>query len=181
VVEDGEDGLFGEVGGDVGALEAEANVAVVDTAGVDGPPGVVAADEDGDLGGDVGVGEGDEITGGVEAGEAGGVELGLMLVDGGGGFGGVGIDVPDANSLGGVEATQALDFREGAVGDGAVGGEEEEDEDAVGGLRQGRAEAARRLLGVADEGQKEDGGENEGLAQHTACYAAVWRVAKIVV
>ena len=134
-----EDAL-GEVPGGVGALEAEADVAVVDAAGVDGGPassgvGVSrSGDEDGDLGGDAGAGHAGERAVGISDGSAAGVEGALVGDDGGGWVGGVGIDEPEADVLRGELFAEALHLGEGAVGDGAVGGDKEEDDRAGGGV-----------------------------------------------
>ena len=145
-------GFAGDGGGDggleivmlgLGTLLAERDVAVVDAAVVDLAEFPALDEEDSCLRSDGGVGEGDEGLAGVKDGRGGDGEVAAVLLDDGGGVIGVGVDPPDADwivagGLGAELVGEAGDLRDVAVGDGAIGGGEVEDDDADAGAGEGR-------------------------------------------
>lgn len=159
--EDGAEGEFEVVFQGMGAFLAEGDVTVVDAAAVDFAPSGGRGHENRNFGGDGGVSEGGEALAGVENGAGncnrGDIELPVVGADDSGGVSRIGIDPEEADAVGDKCALEALDFRNIAIGDGAVrSGEEEND-----GFGAGRGETIDGLaLKVGAEGLS--GGGNEG-------------------
>jgi len=132
--ENSADGILEIVPGSLWPFLSETEIPIVDAAAVDLTQLVSTGNKDGNFGSYGGVGHVRKALFGIKSNVALYVELSVVAAHHTLGIGWIGIDPPEADAIRRIRAIEALDLRNVAIGDGAVGcGEEEHDSSRTGG------------------------------------------------